>query len=589
MVQLQFCALAVLGALVAASPAAERRVHVVKSSLAEIPRGWALHGTPPTHHTIKLRIGLPQSRFADLERALFQVSDPAHPNYGSHLSKEEVEALVAPQPESLAHVEEWLASHGFAVDALDRSPARDWITIVVPVHQAESMLNTKYHVYKHTESGMEIVRTQSYSLPEYLHPHVDVIQPTTMFGGGLRAFGITSHVEVVAAVPGNETDTSCATQVTPACLQQLYNTANYTPKATDKNSIGITGYLNQYANHADLKTFYQKYLPAAADSTFTEVVINGGQNLQDPSQSGAEAALDVQYAGALTYPTPNTFWSTGGSPPLAGNPAPGQMNTNEPYLDWLNYVLQQPSLPQTISTSYGDDEQTVPLDYATRVCSEFAQLGARGVTLFFSSGDSGVGPGGQSDKSQCVSNDGNATPKFIPAFPVSCPYVTAVGGTTGKPETAVDFSGGGFSNYFAQPSYQSSAVNAYIAALGATNAGLYNKTGRAYPDVAAQGTGFRIFEGGKESSIGGTSASSPTFAGVISLVNDALIASGKPPLGFLNPWLYSGGYKALNDITSGNNPGCGTAGFSAAQGWDPVTGFGTPDFKKIVAALGLNV
>ena len=65
---------------------------------------------------------------------------------------------------------------------------------------------------------------------------------------------------------------------------------------------------------------------------------------------------------------------------------------------------------------------------------------------------------------------------------------------------------------------------------------------------------------------------------MVSLLNDARIAAGLPSLGFLNPWLYSQGYKGLNDITSGNNPGCGTQGFQAVNGWDPVTGLGTPNF-----------
>ena len=65
---------------------------------------------------------------------------------------------------------------------------------------------------------------------------------------------------------------------------------------------------------------------------------------------------------------------------------------------------------------------------------------------------------------------------------------------------------------------------------------------------------------------------------MISLLNDALIGANRPPLGFLNPWLYSGGYKGLDDIVGGNNPGCGTPGFKAIKGWDPVTGLGTPNF-----------
>lgn len=84
-----------------------------------------------------------------------------------------------------------------------------------------------------------------------------------------------------------------------------------------------------------------------------------------------------------------------------------------------------------------------------------------------------------------------------------------------------------------------------------------------------------------------TSCASPIFASVVALLNDQLISAGKSPLGFLNPFLYSTGAYALNDITSGTNPGCNTNGFPAKTGWDPVTGLGTPDFQKLATAVGL--
>lgn len=90
------------------------------------------------------------------------------------------------------------------------------------------------------------------------------------------------------------------------------------------------------------------------------------------------------------------------------------MNTNEPYLDWLKSIALEPELPQTITTSYGDHEQTVPQDYAVTVCEMFAQLGVRGSSLLFSSGDWGVGDG------DCETNDGNNATQFQPMFPASC-------------------------------------------------------------------------------------------------------------------------------------------------------------------------
>jgi tripeptidyl-peptidase-1 len=91
------------------------------------------------------------------------------------------------------------------------------------------------------------------------------------------------------------------------------------------------------------------------------------------------------------------------------------MDTNEPYLTWLQYILTQPKIPQVISTSYGDDEQTVPYSFAISVCNGFAQLGARGISVIFASGDNGVGPG-----KDCFTNDGKNTTTFLPSFPASC-------------------------------------------------------------------------------------------------------------------------------------------------------------------------
>ncbi|QRW08825.1 hypothetical protein RhiLY_07824 [Ceratobasidium sp. AG-Ba] len=134
-----------------------------------------------------------------------------------------------------------------------------------------------------------------------------------------------------------------------------------------------------------------------------------------------------------------------------------------------------------------------------------------------------------------------------------------------SPERAAVFSQGGFSNYFAQPDYQAGSVNAYLTGLG-TRPKLLGYPKRYSPEYKR------------------TSASSPTFAGVIALVNDYRMSNGKRPLGFLNPWLYSNS-AMLNDITIGNNPGCETDGFSAAVGWDPVTGLGTPDFEQMKGIL----
>lgn len=271
----------------------------------------------------------------------------------------------------------------------------------------------------------------------------------------------------------------------------------------------------------------------------------------------------------------------------------GYPSTNEPYLEFLNYVLNlsDSELPQTLTTSYGEEEQSVPQDFALKICNLFMQLGARGVSVLFSSGDSG--PGGS-----CKSNVDNTTTTFLPTFPAGCPYVTSVGATTGSaPERAVSFSSGGFSIYHDRPAYQDDAVSAYLASINGTYAGLFNATGRGIPDVAAQGSSFVVIDQDRSALLSGTSASSPTFAGVVALLNAARKSQGQSPLGFLNPWLYNNS-AALLDITSGFSSGCSGAGgglpasgarWNATAGWDPVTGLGTPLFGELLAVAAPGV
>lgn len=165
-----------------------------------------------------------------------------------------------------------------------------------------------------------------------------------------------------------------------------------------------------------------------------------------------------------------------------------------------------------------------------------------------------------------------------------------------EPEQAVSFSSGGFSDTWARPSWQDTAVSDYLGILGDQWKGLYNPQGRGFPDVAAQAHNFHVIDKGDDTLVGGTSAASPTFAAVIALLNAARIDAGKSPLGFLNPWIYSSGYKGLTDIVDGGSTGCtGTdiysglpapkvpyASWNATPGWDPVTGWGTPNFAKLL-------
>ena len=466
----------------------------------------------------------------------------------------------------------------------------------------ENLLHTKYSIFQH-EDGTRLVRTTNWSLPVPLHDHITTIQPTTAFlranPKGSTVFDVPIDIDLEeatqAAKAANATTLKSVCNfnaMTPKCLRTLYNTIDYIPQSLRNNSIAFTNFLGQVSNRTDARSFLQNFRPDAIDSAFatTQISIKGGPIDNGAVGAGAEGNLDLETILALVYPTPVTLYSTGGEPPYQQD-AFTTTNTNEPYLAWLLFLRNQDisAVPKVISTSYGDHEQTVPRSYAKTVCRQFAALGAQGISLFFSSGDYGVG-----DNSTCVSNDGINRTIFIPTFPASCPYVTTVGGTMNYPEVVARdpsntySAGSGFSNYFARPQYQNTVVQQYLDSIGTQFQGLYNCSGRAYPDISAQSFRYIVWINGTVHALDGTSCSTPTVASIFSLVNDALVAKGKSPMGWINPWLYQVGFKAFTDVVNGSATGCKGPGFGASVGWDAASGFGTPDFQKILGVLGIG-
>ncbi|QIW98818.1 hypothetical protein AMS68_004336 [Peltaster fructicola] len=578
-------------AVVAYAAPFKRSGYAVKNA-HPVPQKWQRVGKAPESHTIALRIALKQQSFDELESRLYEVSDPDSATYGEWLDTPEIHTLIAPHETTKDAVHAWLADNG--IESFAASPAGDWLYIPMSVKEAERLLDTEYHVYKHVDNGNELVRTPEYSLPAHLHQHIDVVAPTTYFGD-TEAMRTSLKFAEVYGKPG------CGPESTPpwhghggvpGSQPTSVLSATLPPSPANVcNLVSMTAYLEESANISDFHIFLsQQRKDASPDYTFSVDSINGGINMQDPEPPqyyrvrDLEANLDSQTIGGFIYPTQFVVYSTGGSPPFVPD-LNTPTDTNEPYLDWVQNLLAQDrsALPNVVSTSYGDDEQSVPNDYATRVCQEFAQLTGRGITLVFSSGDNGVGTNGT-----CVSNDGSNRATFLPAFPATCPFVTVVGGTRNfQPEiVAYDtrngyVSGSGISNYFSRPKWQDAAVSAYQNEIGDLHSGLYNTTGRAYPDISAQGFHYVVVYAGVNILLDGTSCSAPTASSVLALVNDALIAAGKPTLGFINPWLYKFGHYAFNDILDGSTWGCDTSGFPAKKGWDLASGWGTPDFQKI--------
>ncbi|KAI0002764.1 subtilisin-like protein [Xylariaceae sp. FL0662B] len=580
---------------------------VVVESLPKVPMGWRKLQNAAPYQVIKLRIALEQPGLSRFEQALYDISTPQNPLYGRHMSRDEVREMMKPRDESTAAVLGWLRSAGISSSEIENDG--EWINFKTTVSKAADLLNTDFGVYGQIGTAVQRTRTLHYSVPEEVRPHITMIQPTTRFGQirpqAVEVYEVLEQQETAqffktaAVTPTQDLNaTFCNSTVTPECLRALYNIGDTTADASVAAVFGVSGFLEEYAKHDALDQFLQQFAPYALTQNFTTLLVNGGlDNQTDTVHDDVEANLDMQYAASLGFNTNIRYYSTGGRGELVPDldqpdPATG---SNEPYLEYLTHLLALPDeeLPHTLTTSYGEDEQSVPKPYAKKVCTMFGQLGARGVSVLISSGDTGPG-------SACQTNDGRNTTRLLPIFPAACPFVTSVGGTVGvEPEHAVSFSSGGFSDVFARPGYQDTAVSAYLAGIGDTFRGLYNAAGRGFPDVAAQGRNFSVISQGKLNKVSGTSASAPTFAAVVSLLNNARLQTGQRPLGFLNPWLYSSAAAgaALTDIVVGGSKGCTGkdiysdlpapyvpgAGWNATEGWDPVTGLGTPLFDKLLA------
>lgn len=572
---------------------------VIVESLQGVPNGWEKLQAANPDQKIRLKIALRQPNLALFERELYAVSSPSNPRYGQHLKRHEVRELMSPDAESTAAVRRWLGAAGVPEEAVHDDS--DWINVVTSVRNASTLLNADFALYGHTDSGVKKIRALQYSVPEEVRDHITMVAPVIRFGEIRAKKSIVKSVELAdesiqaAQVPSQQLDiAACNKTITPECIRALYNVGDYQSSGNEKSRFGIAGYLEQYAKYDMLEKFQELYAPYTLDNNFTVVSINGGVNDQTSTADSVEANLDMQYGVALSYKTKVVYYTTGGRGPLVPDlDQPDATNiSNEPYLDFLEYMQNLPDdeLPQTLTTSYGENEQEVPREFAIKVCNMFGELGSRGVSVFFSSGDEGPGSG-------CQSNDGKNTTRFNPSFPAACPYVTAVGGTKYvAPETGAALAGGGFSDIFAQPDWQASAVEKYLGILGNRWDGLYNPAGRAFPDISGQAYSYHVLDSGRDILVGGTSASSPTVAAIFSLLNDARLQAGQPPMGFLNPWLYEVGLAGLTDITTGGSRGCTGksiysglpapfvpyASWNATEGWDPVTGLGTPLFDKLL-------
>jgi subtilase family serine protease len=600
------------------------------------------------------------------------VSTPGNKAYGHFLTPQQYNARYAPSASSVTAVKDWLRSQGFKVGVVPSN--RRYVEAIGTVGQAARAFHTSFANYKVQGKTLRS-NTSALVVPSSLTAvagvvgldesmalvHTDkTVQPPAGFRNAQPCSSYWGEKTV------KNTDTPDGTQLPQdskyqafapcgyagAQLQGAYGMAGAIKSGNDGSGVTVAiidaygsatmlADANEYSGRHGLPTLNGLYSEHVAPGT----KIRGDNSHQSPSGWAGEEALDVEAVHTM---------APGAKILYVGSP-----NNYQDMDAAMNWIVSRKAA-DIVTNSYGWSTEALPPGYIKPFTDILIQANAEGISEFFSSGDNGDETGGSGDASQ-------ATPDWTAVSP----WVTAVGGTSmgiaqdnsrifelgwetdkyglaknadGTPTWVRLFyqygSGGGTSRQFAQPDYQAGVVPDGIA----TANGQRSAPMRAVPDVAALGdptTGMLVGQtqtwpkgdysdtsdgsyvdptctGGAcygEYRIGGTSLSSPLYAGMFALA----VQRAGHDFGLANPTLYalgtsSHGTSANNDITKAQRdayPGAvrvdfvnsvnGTGGYlysvrtfdsdesltiHVRDGYDDVTGLGSPNGEKWLSALG---
>ena len=335
--------------------------------------------------------------------------------YRAHLSREQVAELVAPHPDTLQLVHSWLEHRGIPSSSISVTHGGSSLRLSgVPVTRANDHLGASYQLFRYIKTNETIVRPLSYALPTALDGHVQVVAPTTSFDSPhpqeqLQEPHKRSGREVMELAEGSSGEPMTVPSsrddyefTSPSFLDWIYNTWEYPLAASDQNKLGIVSFSWLYPSMVDLDLFMGRYCSTGNGATADFDVIQVNVAKKDPIYIGLRPSIEMQYAQGMAYPTRHIFYAIGR----------GRSLTEDLYLTWLRYIIDEPIIPQTILIPQGSIENLFPREYADFVCFLLAHLGMRGVTVVVATGDSGVGP------DDC--DDGNGELRFLPFFPATC-------------------------------------------------------------------------------------------------------------------------------------------------------------------------
>lgn len=520
---------------------------VLKGSHKPLPNAKPVSGLQKSdmmNVTLKLRPAKPLPNLLDPQ---------VHQNF-TPLTREQFAQEYGTSQSDLDVIETFTKHEGFTIVRVEAHKRA--VEIRGSVEQMEAAFGVMLRNYQDAKGKVFRGRSGDILIPDELK---DIVQG--VFGLDNRPIATPKIRRLHQAAAAGSALNSSSYSYYPTQVAQLYN---FPSGATGKGqAIGIIELDGGY-NQTEINTYYTNQGFTAPN--ITAVSVDGGTNNPGTtvSDSDGEVALDIEVAGTVAPNAAIVVYFAG--------------NTSQAFQDAVSAAVHDSTNnPSVISISWGSPEDPSYGSYYTSFDQEMQAAATMGLTICVAAGDSG-------------STDGENDGKVHVDYPASSPYALGCGGTSLSANTQSDSiesevvwndsegaTGGGVSDIFPLPTYQSNSSVPVSPNTG--------KTGRGVPDVAGNAdpsTGYSILLGGQTQPIGGTSAVAPLMAGLVARLNEQL---GKNA-GFLNPTLYANP-TIFRDITQGNNDtlGDGTNQWAAGPGWDPCSGNGVPNGSTWLAVF----
>ncbi|MBZ5614255.1 MAG: S53 family peptidase [Acidobacteriia bacterium] len=521
-----------------------RKFNVISGSERQPVRGARLIHNAHPDQVIEISLRLrPKSgaKHRELRSAI------ENPNY-KHMSRTDFENAHGADPADLDQIKKFAQEYGLKVHETGTELARRTVLLSGTASNLEKAFHVELKEYSHPKGNFR-GRVGTISVPA---DYADIV--TGVFGLDNRPQAEPHFRRSPQPAAGFKAHTATASH-DPNEVAQIYD---YPPGDGTDQCIGIIE-LGGGFQLDDLSNYFSS-LNINPPQVISFSVDGGANSPSTPDSADGEVMLDIEVAGAIA--------------PAAKIVVYFAPNTDRGFLDAITTAVHDSAnQPSVISISWGAAESQWTPQALTNFDEAFQAAAAMGVTVCAASGDNGSSDG---------VNDGSNHVDF----PASSSFALGCGGTTLQAsngqivnETVWDnlpagggATGGGVSDSFPLPTWQDG--------LGVPQPSVQGG-GRGVPDVSGDAdpaTGYNILVDGQNLVFGGTSAVAPLWAALVARINQQM---GKP-VGFLNPLIYAQAVETsgFHDITQGNN-----GSFSAAQGWDPCTGLGSPDGARLLAAL----